>query len=118
MPENDNSNEVINIKELNEIMDDDTELIHECFVDFIQEWPKLYVEIKGAVLEKDTHKLDESSHKLKGTLRYLAAGAAADAAYALESAGKKNDLEGVEKKLLTLKNECQRLVDYINNFNQ
>ncbi|MCD4719230.1 MAG: Hpt domain-containing protein [Desulfobacula sp.] len=114
----DNSDEPVNIEELKEIMDDDMELIHECFVDFIQDWPQRYAEIKGAILEKNGQKLDESAHKLKGTLRYLAADSAAEAAYALESAGKENDLEGTESKLLNLKNECQRLIDYINNFKQ
>ena len=114
-PEN---NDVVNIDELNEIMDNDLELIQDCFNDFIAEWPALYVEIKGAILEKNASKLDESAHKLKGTLRYLASEAAADAAYALETAGKKNDLTGVDEKLATLKTQCQRLINYIHQFNQ
>ncbi len=116
MSDQDHDNDVVNLKELKEIMDDDMELIQDCFDDFVQDWPSLYVQIKGAVLDKDGKKLDESSHKLKGTLRYLAADAAADAAYALESAGKDNDLDGAEAKLETLKDECQKLVEYINKF--
>lgn len=117
MPSADNSHDVVNIKELKEIMDDDMELIHDCFADFIQDWPQLYVQIKGAILEKDAKTLDATAHKLKGTLRYLAAQPAADAAYAIEAAGKENDLKDVENKLETLRNECQRLVDYIKTFN-
>ncbi|MBU1343232.1 MAG: Hpt domain-containing protein [Proteobacteria bacterium] len=118
MSASDNSNDAVNIKELKEIMDDDMELIQDCFADFIEEWPQQYVEIKGAVLEKNAPILDASAHKLKGTLRYLAAKDAADAAYALESAGKENNMADVEQKLSTLKDACQRVVDYINNFNQ
>lgn len=114
-PQND---DVVNLVELKEIMDDDMELIQDCFNDFIKEWPAQYVEIKGAVLDKNGQKLDESAHKLKGTLRYLAAEDAADAAYALETAGKDNDLTAVDEKLETLKSQCQRLVDYIRNFDQ
>lgn len=107
---------VVNLEELKEIMDDDMELIQECFADFIKDWPHLYVQIKGAVLEKDAQKLDAAAHKLKGTLRYLAAASAADAAYDVETAGKENNMAGVEDKLTTLKNECQKLVDYIKTF--
>ena len=118
MSTKDNSCNAVNIEELKEIMDDDMELIQECFMDFIQDWPQLYVQIKGAVLEKNPQQLDASAHKLKGTLRYLAAQSAADAAYALESAGKEKNMEGIENKLANLKNECQKLVEYINNFNK
>ncbi len=116
MPDQNHENDVVNLKELKEIMDDDMELIQDCFNDFVQDWPSLYVQIKGAVLDKDGKKLNESAHKIKGTLRYLASDAAADAAYALESAGKDNDLDGVDKKLETLKDECQKVVEYINKF--
>lgn len=115
LPENSN---IVNIDELKEIMDNDMELILDCFADFIEEWPVQYDEIKNAVLEKDAQKLDEAAHKLKGTLRYLAAEPAANAAYALESAGKDNALTGIGEKLITLKTECRRLVEYIHTFNQ
>ncbi|MFH2092507.1 MAG: Hpt domain-containing protein, partial [Pseudomonadota bacterium] len=59
---------------------------------------------------------DECAHKLKGTLRYLAAENAAQAAYELESAGRNKNLEGIDAKLETLKNECQKVIGYIQNF--
>ncbi len=114
----DHNGDPVNLDELKEIMDDDMELIRECFAEFIKDWPASYIEIKGAILEKNAAKLDESAHKLKGTLRYLAAEPAAEAAYSLELAGKENDMTDVENKLLTLKDMCQELVVYINNFNQ
>lgn len=116
MPEQDNSNDVVDIQELKEIMDDDMELIHECFVDFIQDWPEVLAEIESAVSEKNAEKLNAAAHKLKGTLRYLAADPAATAAYSLESAGKENDLKGVEDMLSNLKNECQKLIAFIDSF--
>ena len=106
----------VNIDELKEIMDDDIGLIRECFDDFVQEWPAQYVDIKSAILENDAQRLDDAAHKLKGTLRYLAAGDAADAAYALESAGKENNLSNAETQLSVLKDECQKLVEFINKF--
>lgn len=110
------SDNIVDIKELKEIMDDDMELIQECFTDFVNDWPLLYVQIKSAVMAKDCKSLEESSHKLKGTLRYLAAEDAAQAAYALESAGKDTKLEGIDQKLDNLRNECQKVVGYIKEF--
>ncbi|MFH2061140.1 MAG: Hpt domain-containing protein [Pseudomonadota bacterium] len=110
------SDNAVNIDELKEIMDNDMELIQECFTEFVRDWPMVYVQIKGAILEKKPDILDEAAHKLKGTLRYLAAQNAAQAAFTLESAGKNNDLSGVEAKLSTLKDECQKVIKYIQEF--
>lgn len=107
---------VVNLDEIKEIMDNDMELIGECFDDFVQEWPVLYVQIKTAVLEKNGPNLDASAHKLKGTLRYLAAEPAALAAYALEEAGKAGNMDGLDEHLETLRKECQKVIDYIKNF--
>lgn len=110
-------NTIVDIEEIKEIMDNDMELIGECFDDFVKEWPVLYVQIKTAVLEKNGQNLDASAHKLKGTLRYLAAEPAALAAYALEEAGKENKMDGLDEKLENLRVECQKVVDYIKDFN-
>ncbi len=116
MSESNDNSTAVDIKELKEIMDDDMELIEECFTDFVQDWPLLYVQIKTAVMEKNGKGLEETSHKLKGTLRYLAAENAAQAAYALESAGQNNTLDEIDAKLESLKDECQKVIGYIQNF--
>lgn len=110
------SNDAVNLDNLKKIMDNDLELIQDCFNDFIQEWPAHFVEIKGAILEKDTRTLENSAHKLKGSLKYLAAEGAADAAQVLEQAGRENNLQGIDEKLGTLKTQCQQLVEYIRQF--
>lgn len=109
-------NDVVNIEELKEIMDGDMELIRDCFADFVQTFPKDFDGIKSAAVKKDGPELDASAHKLKGTLRYLAAEKAADAAYHLELSGKSNDMKGVEDKLETLNRECRKLLEFIRNF--
>lgn len=106
----------IDIHELKEIMDEDMDLIQECFTDFVKDWPLLYVQIKGAVLEKNSPMLEDTAHKLKGILKYLAAENAAQAAHSLESAGRGNDFKTIELKLDTLKNECQKVIEFIKNF--
>jgi len=50
MSESNDNSTAVDIKELKEIMDDDMELIEECFTDFVQDWPLLYVQIKTAVM--------------------------------------------------------------------
>ena len=114
MPEN--PTEAINIVELKEIMDDDVELIQDCFTEFLNEWPVQYVDIKQAIMTKNAQALDETAHKLKGTLRYLAAESAANAAYALEAAGKEKEMENLDRKLEHLKEECRQVVEYIKGF--
>ncbi len=116
MTEKNFKDNVVDIEELKEIMDGDMELIQDCFAEFAQDFPGAFDEIKSAVIENNGMQLDASAHKLKGTLRYLAAGAAADAAYALELSGKSNDMKDIDNKLETLGKECKRLIDFINNF--
>ncbi len=114
--ESNSNSTAVDIKELKEIMDDDMELIEECFTDFVQDWPLLYVQIKTAMMGKNSKELEKTSHKLKGTLRYLAAENAAQAAHALESAGQNNAFDGIDAKLESLKGECQKVIGYIQNF--
>lgn len=112
----DNRSPAIDIKALKEIMDGDTALIQACFKAFLEDWPGVYVDIRDAVQKKDGQTLAALAHTLKGSLRYLAAGPAADAADALESEGKTENMDGLEDKLSTLKNECDRVIDHITKF--
>lgn len=116
MSNQENSNGVVNLQELKEIMDNDMELIEDCFAEFIKDWPELHNEIKNAISGKNAQVLNEAAHKLKGTLRYLAADPAAEAAFALEAAGRENDWSDIGTMLEELENRCQQLVEYINNF--
>lgn len=109
-------NSAINIEDLKDIMGGDMELIQDCFTDFIQDFPGEFDGIKNAVIEKNGIKLNTTAHKLKGTLRYLAAEKAANAAYVLELAGKSNQMEGVEDKLEALNRECRKILAFINDF--
>ncbi|OGQ92983.1 MAG: hypothetical protein A3J85_06315 [Desulfobacula sp. RIFOXYA12_FULL_46_16] len=109
-------NAVINIEDLKDIMGGDMELIQDCFTDFVQDFPRDFEGIKNAVIEKNGIKLNAAAHKLKGTLRYLAAERAVDAAYVLELAGKSNHMEGIEDKLEALNRECRKILAFINGF--
>ncbi len=107
---------VINLDELKEIMDNDMELIQECFAEFLVDYPGLIGDIKTAAAAKNFEGVDNSAHKLKGTLRYLAAEPAATAAQTVEAAGKHQDPEGLEDKVSDLEAECQKVILYIDDF--
>jgi len=116
MPDSNKSRLIVDMTELKEIMDNDMELIQDCFTDFIADWPGILGEIQDAMTQKDPEKINASAHKLKGTLKYLAAEPAAAAAMVIESAGKNYDLDNLDEKLLNLKTECQKVIDFINEF--
>jgi HPt (histidine-containing phosphotransfer) domain-containing protein len=109
-------NELIDMEEILEIMDNDTELIQECFQDFMNEYPQMLTNIQNAILSGDTKGLDSHAHKLKGSLRYLAASTTADIASKLEYKGKKGELEGTESLLETLSEYCEKLKAFMNSY--
>lgn len=106
----------INIDELKEIMDNDSELIQECFAEFLIDYPNLISEVKAAVQQKDFDAIDASAHKLKGTLRYLAAEKAAAVAQTIETAGRQQDLESLDEAMADLETACQDVILYIDEF--
>lgn len=107
---------VIDLDELKEIMDNDMELIQECFAEFLIDYPGLIGDIKTAVAAENFEDIDNSAHKLKGTLRYLAAESAATAAQTVEAAGKHQDPEGLQEKLSALEDECRNVILFIDEF--
>lgn len=111
------SDSAIDMKELNEIMDDDLELIQECFSDYLQDFPDIINEIETAVNQKVFDRVDAAAHKLKGVLLYIAAPDAARAAKAIEFAGKDRDLAQIDTQLAFLKSECRKVAEFIDHFN-
>ena len=107
---------IIDLDELKEIMDNDMELIRECFDEFRNDWAEAFGNIAKAVATKNASEIDEAAHKLKGTLRYLAAEQASQAAYELELAGKEQNLENLETKLSLLEKKGIEVIGYIDNF--
>ncbi|MBA3012893.1 MAG: Hpt domain-containing protein [Proteobacteria bacterium] len=116
MPDSNKGDPVVDLDELKEIMDNDMELIQDCFAEFLTDLPDLLGEIQTAISQKDAGKMNTAGHKLKGTLKYLAAEPAAKAAQAIESAGSNHDLENLDEKFLTLEKECQNLTAFIEGF--
>ena len=103
----------VNIDELNEIMDNDVQLIQECFAEFLMSYSVLIADLNAAVTSLDFDEIDNIAHKFKGTLRYLAAKPAARAAQEIETAGQNQDAEHLDEKISALEAECKKLILYI-----
>ncbi len=116
MPPSPHGTPVINLKELNEIMDNDMALVQDCFAVFLTDLPDLLVEIQTAIALQQMEKTNEAAHKLKGILKYLAAEPAAQAAMAIESAGKNHDLKELDLKWVALETACKEVKAFITNY--
>ncbi len=100
---------LIDMEELMEIMDGDKELLLDCFDEFLSSMPESLAEIQSSIEQGDASGLDESAHKLKGSLKYMAAEQAADIAYQLEAMGKEQNLVSANDTFKTLREECEKV---------
>ena len=99
----------INMEELFEIMDDDSELIKDCFDEFIISAPEMLEKVKSAIDSKNPEELQSCAHKMKGSLKYLAAEKAAGLAYDLEKMGNGGELEHADTVYTDLEMEYEKI---------
>ena len=107
------NNNPINMGELFEIMDDDKELVKECFDEFIISAPGMLERVKNAIESGDSASLESSAHKIKGSLRYLAAEKASELASVLETMGKNGNIENADETFQNLEKECEKLKGFM-----
>lgn len=108
--------QIIDMEELMEIMDDDKELIKECFDDFTVDSPEMLEKIRSAIVENNAENLGKAAHAIKGSLKYLAAQAAAGIAYQLEKMGVNNNLEKAMESYESLLEECDKLKKFMSDY--
>lgn len=106
----------IDINELHEIMDNDDELLQECFSDFLESCEGLLASIQTAIDETNSEDLEKSAHALSGSLKYLAAEPAAEFASQLEKMGRTADFQEAQRSMADLVEECKRVKNFIHNF--
>ena len=106
-------NSPIDLTELREIMDDDDELVKECFVDFIEDCGNMLFEIEKAIQNSDAEEVEKAAHALKGSLIYLAAGNAAKIAYDLEIMGRNGTIESALTTFTELAEACEKVKDFM-----
>jgi two-component system sensor histidine kinase/response regulator len=103
----------IDINETLKAIGGDKELVKECFELFVSDYPEMLAKIKAAIDSGDASALDQDAHKLKGSLKYLAAWDAADIAYELEVMGKEKNLDRAGDTFQALSRKCEGLRDFM-----
>ena len=106
----------IDMTEVMEIVDGDQELLMECFDEFLSGMSQALAEIQSSIEQNNASGLDESAHRLKGSLKYMAAGVAADVAYQLEVMGKEENLDLPEDTVRILCEECEKVKDFMKQY--
>lgn len=103
----------IDMSELLEIMDGNKSLIIDCFKDFLETYPDYLKDIEAAIASGNAIMLDESAHKFKGALKYLAAKSTAAIAFQIELMGKKNNLTHAQETFEALMEECEKVKTFV-----
>jgi two-component system sensor histidine kinase/response regulator len=80
----------------------DTELLTEIAVLFLDDYPKLVGELRIASAHGDARGVERAAHSLKGSVSNFGASAVVEAAWALESMGRAQELSKVESGIRTL----------------
>ncbi|MBI5247905.1 MAG: response regulator, partial [Desulfomonile tiedjei] len=101
--------EPIDSAKLMERMGGDKELLSELVALFLEESPKLFSEIRDAVINNQPEILKTVAHTLKGSVGNFAAPEAADAALRLENIGKSGKMTEGPEALAALERELQRV---------
>lgn len=89
--------------------DGDEELLREICGIFLGEYPGLIDEIRYAVDTGDAKGLERAAHSLKGSVSNFGASAATDAAYTLETMGRKLEMSQAPEALKELVLQFQQL---------
>jgi HPt (histidine-containing phosphotransfer) domain-containing protein len=106
----------IDLTEVMEIVDGDQKLLMECFDEFLSGMPQVLAEIQSSIEQNNASGLDESAHRLKGSLKYMAAGVAADVAYQLEVMGKEENLDLAHYTFRILCEECEKVKYFMKQY--
>ena len=87
----------------------DEDLLREITCLFLTEYPRLIDEIQSAVDTGDATRLERAAHSLKGSVSNFGAPAATEAAYRLESIGRKLQMTQAAEALEELVSQFQQL---------
>jgi HPt (histidine-containing phosphotransfer) domain-containing protein len=104
-----NGHGILDLAEVLERMEGDTEFLTEIVNLFLEDCPKLMVDIEMAVRRGDSPELARAAHSLKGSVSNFAAKDAHEAALRLEMIGRQGDLARAEEALMSLAGEIERL---------
>ena len=87
----------------------DESLLREITEIFLEEYPVLMSDIRGAIDSRDAVQLERSAHSLKGSVSNFGAADVTAAAYRLETLGRRCELGEAGEALLVLESQLERL---------
>jgi len=90
-------------------VDGDAELLQELAGIFLDEYPRMMSDIRAAIGNHDCEALQRAAHALKGSVGNFGAEGTAESALRLETMGRNADLSDVEKALVDLEQEMERV---------
>ncbi len=91
-------------------VDGDRKLFRDLLALFVQEVPSLLDTIRRAVARKDAGGIEQSAHRLKGSVSNFAAGQVLKAAFRLEQMARANDLAHAEEAFEAIEKEVGRVL--------
>jgi two-component system sensor histidine kinase/response regulator len=109
---------VLDLAALQARVEGDLELLVELSELFLNTSPAQLEEIQTAISDGDNYTIERAAHSLKGAARNLAADPCAEAAFALELAGRSGDLSETNQLLATLRVELDRLHSALHRANK
>ena len=92
----------------------DVEFLQELAGLFVEDCPKLLIEIRSAITSGDALGLEHAAHTLKGSVSNFGAEPAREAAYRLEMLGRNGDLTPAPEACFALEHEIERFTNALN----
>jgi CheY-like chemotaxis protein len=89
----------------------DAEAVTEVLRSFAQEGPRTLARLRQAFAAGDTQGIERTAHRLKGTLRWVTADAAADHAEAVENRARSGEVDLAQDPLDELVREVDRVLE-------
>ena len=101
--------EAFNLTEALERVEGDMDLLKEMVDLFLEESPRMIIEIEHALTTNNAQALQNAAHTLKGAVSNFSAYRATEASFTLEKMGRQKNLTGTASALSTLKQELMLL---------
>ncbi len=106
----------LDIEEFKKRVEGDEDLIRELFEIYITECEEKLNQIRTAVEEKDSEKLEKFAHSLNGASANMSAKAVYEVAHELEKIGASKNISHATDTLKRLENNLSKTIDWINNY--
>jgi HPt (histidine-containing phosphotransfer) domain-containing protein len=99
-----------------DVVQGDHELLREIVTTFLDEYPRMYEALEGAVRDGQAKEIQRLAHLIKGSMRYLGARQAFDRADELETMGRESRLDGATDGLEQLRTEIEHITPELSRY--